>query len=61
MLVQEEMFICVQPDTVDTCSNFLKEMEQLETVWSWKVKDGSRLSFLALSVRAAQLFALYEP
>lgn len=55
------MFICVQPYTVDTCSSFLKEMEQLESIWCWKVKDGSRLSFLALSVRAAQLFALYVP
>lgn len=27
----EEMFICVQPDTVDTCSNSLKETEQLES------------------------------
>lgn len=27
----EEMFICVQPDTVDTCSSLLKEMEQLES------------------------------
>lgn len=27
----EEMFICVQPDTVGTCSNLLIEMEQLES------------------------------
>lgn len=27
----EEMFICVQPDTVGTCSSLLKEMEQLES------------------------------
>lgn len=52
------MFICVQPYTVDTCSSLLKEKE---SIWCWKVRDGSRLSFLALSVRAAQLFALYEP
>ena len=60
-LLKRGSWLCVLLDAVDTCSDLLKEMGQLKGVWWWKSKSGTRLPSLALTVRAAQLFAPSEP